>query len=79
MAVESILTLALTLGIFIIFVFAIVSLVLFIVDGVNAKREGRRRKTGFTVMFIVSMTLVGLVVVIIGLLIALISAFMASM
>ncbi len=37
--------------------YVIVSIVLFIVDGVNAKREGRKRTVGLTVMFIVAMAL----------------------
>ena len=34
--------------------FMVLSVVLFIVDGIKAKRQHRRRKVGITVMFIIS-------------------------
>ncbi len=37
----------------------IAATVLFIVDGIMAKRENRRRKVVFTVLFIVSMAIIG--------------------
>jgi amino acid transporter len=59
--------------------FVIASVILFIKDGVEAKREGRRRKPPFIIMFIVSMSLTGIVVSVVALLYALVTAFMASM
>lgn len=52
---------AITIG---IVVFVIVSIVLFIRDGIVSKREGRNRNKKFTVMFIISMVIIGLLVVI---------------
>ncbi len=43
--------------------FSIVSIVLFIVDGVKAKNEGRSRKTVYKVLFIIGMSIVGLGIV----------------
>lgn len=42
----------------------IVSIVLFIKDGIASKKEGRSRNKKFTVMFIVSMVIIGLLIVI---------------
>lgn len=39
-------------------IFAIVSTVLFIKDGIASKREGRRRKKAYTVMFIISIVII---------------------
>lgn len=44
--------------------FVIVSIVLFIKDGILARREGRGRNKKHTVMFIISMTIVALTAVI---------------
>ncbi|MDE6686297.1 MAG: hypothetical protein K2K17_03160 [Lachnospiraceae bacterium] len=44
--------------------FAIISTILFIKDGIRAKREGTGRKTAITVMFIISMAIIALVVII---------------
>ncbi len=52
---------AITIG---IVVFVIVSVVLFIRDGIVSKREGRNRNKKYTVMFIISMVIIGLLVVI---------------
>lgn len=52
---------AITIG---IAVFVIVSVVLFIRDGIVSKREGRNRNKKYTVMFIISMVIIGLLVVI---------------
>jgi len=52
---------AITLG---ITIFVIVSIVLFIKDGIASKKEGRSRNKKFTVMFIVSMVMIGLLIVI---------------
>lgn len=43
--------------------FAIISIILFIWDGIRAKREGTGRKTYIIVMFIISMAIIALVVV----------------
>ncbi len=59
--------------------FVIASVILFIKDGIEAKREGRRRKPPFIIMFIVSLSLTGIVVTVVALLYALVTAFMASM
>ncbi len=50
-------TIALTL-------FVIISIVMFIKDGIASKKEGRNRNKGYTVMFIISMAIIGLFVVI---------------
>ena len=44
--------------------FIIVSIVLFIRDGILAKRKGTGRKVTYTVMFIISMTIIALVIII---------------
>ena len=44
--------------------FVIISIILFIRDGIRAKRKGTGRKPGIVVMFIISMTITALVVVI---------------
>lgn len=40
--------------------FVLASSVLFVKDGMDSKKEGRRRKTTYTVMFIISMVIAGL-------------------
>lgn len=62
-----------------IFLFVIVSVVLFIKDGILAKREGTGRKKRYTVMFIVSMAIVALAIVILILLHILSMLVMRSM
>ena len=47
-----------------IVVFVIAFIVLFIRDGIVSKREGRNRNKKYTVMFIISMVIIGLLVVI---------------
>ena len=59
--------------------FAVVSVVLFIKDGIASKREGRSRKKKYTVMFIISMAVIGLAAVIGILLLALTALIMLSM
>lgn len=44
--------------------FVIISIVVFIKDGRSAKKENRDRNKNYTVMFIVSMIIVGLLVVV---------------
>lgn len=46
-----------------LFVFVIVSIILFIIDGMRAKREGTGRKANIKVMFIFSMAIIALAVV----------------
>ena len=60
-------------------VFVIVSVVLFIRDGMLAKREGRGRKIIYIVMFAISMTIIALVIMIIILLYILGKLIMRSM
>ena len=43
--------------------FVLVSVVMFIKDGIDAKKVGRKRNIVFTVMFIMSMVIVGLFIV----------------
>ena len=59
--------------------FVIISIVLFITDGINSKKEGRNRKTRYTVMFIISMVIIALTVIMGILLIILATLFMRSM
>ena len=59
--------------------FLIVSIVMFIKDGVDSKRESRPRKLKYVVMFTVSMTIIGTFVTIIALLYALTAIAMTSM
>ena len=40
----------------------VITIILFIRDGILAKREERKRKTCYTVMFIISMVIIALVV-----------------
>lgn len=62
-----------------IFLFAAVSTVLFIKDGILARREGTGRKKIYTVMFIISMAIIALVIVIVTLLSILSMLVMRSM
>ncbi len=48
--------------------YCIASIVLFIVDNVKARREGRRVKVVFKVLFIVAMALIGIAVILVALL-----------
>lgn len=52
---------AITLG---ITIFVIVSIVRFIKEGIASKKEGRSRNKKITVMFIISMVIIGLSIVI---------------
>ncbi|MBE6843919.1 MAG: hypothetical protein E7510_14025 [Ruminococcus sp.] len=47
---------------FVIIAFIISSIVLFIKDGITAKKESRKRKKRYTVMFIISMVFIGLTI-----------------
>ncbi len=62
-----------------IFLFVIVSVVLFIKDGIRAKREGTGRKKKYTVMFIISMAITALAAVLAILLSILAVSIMRSM
>ncbi len=59
--------------------FLIDSIVMFIKDGIVAKRESRRRKLKYTVMFAVSMTIIGTLLTLVALLYALAVTTMVSM
>ncbi len=59
--------------------FLIISIILFIWDGIRAKREGTGRKEGIVVIFIISMAIIALVIVIGILLYILSTSFTWSM
>ena len=59
--------------------FLIDSILMFIKDGIVAKRESRRRKLKYTVMFAVSMTIIGTLLTLVALLYALAVTTMVSM
>lgn len=59
--------------------YIITSVVLFIVDSVKAKREKRRRKVGFIVMFIFAMALAALIIGLVALVAFIGYAIMTSM
>jgi len=46
--------------------FVIFSIVFFIVDGIKAKRQQRKRKAGLTVMFVIAMILMVLFLIAVG-------------
>ena len=43
-------------------IFIITSIILFIRDGILAKREERKRDTGYTVLFIISMAIIAVII-----------------
>ena len=45
-----------------VFIYISVSIVLFIVDAIRAKSQGRKIRTGFKVMFIIAMILLALMI-----------------
>jgi hypothetical protein len=45
-----------------VFIYISVSIVLFIVDAIKAKSQGRKIRTGFKVMFIIAMILLALMI-----------------
>lgn len=63
----------------VITLFVIISIVQFIKDGIASKKEGRGRNKKYTVMFIISMAIVGSAVVIGTLLFILTLLVMRSM
>lgn len=60
-------------------IFVFCSIGLFILDGVNAKKENRSRNRNYTTMFIISMVIVGIVAVLTILLFILAALIMRSM
>ena len=63
----------------VIALYVIISVILFIKDGIDSKKQGRVRNKIYTVMFIIGMVIVGLVVMVMILLIMLATLFMRSM
>lgn len=57
--------------------FVTVSVVLFIVDGIKAKRQHRKRKTGITVMFIIAIICEVIFCVLVGILAAAIASYIS--
>lgn len=58
--------------------FLVVSVILFIVDGVKAKRQHRKRKTGIKVMFVISIVLATIMAIVLCLLVAMIVGYVAN-
>jgi len=57
--------------------FVTVSVILFIVDGIKAKRQHRKRKTGITVMFIIAIIFEVIFCVLVGILAAAIASYIS--
>ena len=58
--------------------FLVVSVILFIVDGIKAKREHRKRKTGIKVMFVIAIVLATLITIAVCVLVAMIVGYIAN-
>ena len=58
--------------------FFVLSVVLFIVDGIKAKRQNRKRKTGIKVMFVISIVLATIMAIVLFALIAMIVSYVAN-
>lgn len=58
--------------------FLVLSVVLFIVDGIKAKRQNRKRKTGIKVMFVISIVLATIMAIVLCLLVAMIVGYVAN-
>ena len=58
--------------------FLVLSVVLFIVDGIKAKRQNRKRKTGIKVMFVISIVLATIMAIVLFALIAMIVSYVAN-
>ncbi len=58
--------------------FLVLSVVLFIVDGIKAKRQNRKRKTGIKVMFVISIVLATIMAIILCALVAMIVGYVAN-
>ena len=59
-------------------VFIALSVVLFIIDGVKAKRQHRKRKAGITVMFVIAMIIAALEIIGLAVVIYCLSAYIMS-
>lgn len=57
--------------------FLVLSVVLFIVDGIKAKRQNRKRKTGIKVMFVISIVLATIMAIVLFALAAMIVSYVA--
>ena len=71
----SLLTMGLSLG---CTAFLVVSVILFIVDGIKAKREHRNRKTGIKVMFVIAIILATIISIAVCTLAAMIFGYIAN-
>ena len=58
--------------------FLVLSVVLFIVDGIKAKRQNRKRKTGIKVMFVISIVLATIMAIVLFALVAMIVGYVAN-
>ena len=58
--------------------FLVLSVVLFIVDGIKAKRQNRKRKTGIKVMFVISIVLATIMAIVLFALVAMIVSYVAN-
>ncbi len=59
--------------------FLVVSVILFIVDGIKAKREHRKRKTGIKVMFVVAIFFATITTIAVCVLAAMIFGYIAGL
>lgn len=57
--------------------FLVLSVVLFIVDGIKAKRQNRKRKAGIKVMFVISIVLATIMAIVLFALVAMIVSYVA--
>ena len=71
----TLLTMGLSLG---CTAFLVVSVILFIVDGIKAKREHRNRKTGIKVMFVIAIVLATIITIAVCVLAAMIFGYIAN-
>jgi hypothetical protein len=74
--VATLLTMAFYLG---ITAFLVVSVILFIVDGIKAKREHRKRKPGIKVMFVIAVVLDTIITIAVCVLAAMIAGYIAGL
>lgn len=58
--------------------FLVVSVILFIVDGIKAKREHRKRKTGIKVMFVIAIFFATIITIAVCVLAAMIFGYIAN-
>ena len=59
--------------------FLVVSVILFIVDGIKAKREQRKRKTGIKVMFVIAIFFATIITIAVCVLAAMIFGYIAGL